>query len=210
MRSCEESDPASAERNLLETRSSLLLGLKDSANDKCWRQFFDIYWKLLYNVTRKSGFPPEDAEDIVQQTISTVARNMPGFEYDRRKGSFRGWLMRILRSRIVDAVRKRHRRVQTVEWQPDREDIGDDQFELLWDREWSKSLVNLALGRVKQQVKPKQYQIFHAYVVKEWTMQEVMDTLGVSQRQVYMAKYRVGEKFEEELRALCASTPSTA
>lgn len=60
-------------------------------------------------------------------------------------------------------------------------------------------MVSLALERVKRRVGPKQFQIFHAYMMQEWTMREVMETLGVSNRQVYMAKYRVGNKFEEEL-----------
>jgi len=39
-------------------------------------------------------------------------------------------------------------------------------------------------------------------MMEEWSMAEVTSTLGVSTRQVYMAKYRVGEKFEEELKRM--------
>ena len=113
--------------------------------------------------------------------------------------------MRILRSRMVDHARKVGRRVATVslEERP-REETGPDDFERLWDCEWSKRLVALSLERLKRRVGPKQFQIFHAYMVLEWSMAEVTNTLGVSQRQVYMAKYRVGEKFQEELRAVQA------
>jgi RNA polymerase sigma factor (sigma-70 family) len=173
-------------------------------DEKSWREFFDLYWRLLYNVTRKAGFGPEDSADVVQMTVSTVARQMPGFVYDRKKGSFKGWLMRVLRSRMVDHVRKNSRRVATVslEVQEMAGEDGRDEFEQLWNNEWSRRMVGLALDRVKRRVGPKQFQIFYAYMVQEWTMAEVMETLGVSQRQVYMAKYRVGAKFEEELRAM--------
>ena len=33
--------------DLLPTRASLLARLKDAAADDSWREFFDLYWKLI-------------------------------------------------------------------------------------------------------------------------------------------------------------------
>lgn len=186
------------------TRSSLLLRLRDLGDERSWREFFDLYWTLLYNVARKAGFGAEDAEDVTQQTVTKVSQKMPGFVYDREKGSFKAWLMTVLRSRMADHARKDGRRVPTVslEYEGLPMHRGRDEFKQLWNNEWSKRMVSLALERVKRRVGPKQFQIFHAYMMQEWTMREVMETLGVSNRQVYMAKYRVGKKFEEELVGL--------
>ncbi len=188
----------------LATRSSLLLRLKDLGDERSWREFFDLYWMLLFNVARKSGFGPEDAEDVTQQTVAKVSQKMPGFVYDREKGSYKGWLMTVLRSRMADHARKNGRRVPTVslEFEGVLSNDSRDEFKQLWDNEWSKRMVSLALERVKRRVGPKQFQIFHAYMMEEWSMAEVTSTLGVSTRQVYMAKYRVGEKFEEELKRM--------
>ena len=185
----------------LATRSSLLLRLRDLGDERSWREFFDLYWMLLYNVARKAGFGVEDAEDVTQQTVTKVSQKMPGFVYDREKGSYKAWLMTVLRSRMADHARKNGRRVPTVslEYEGLPAVRGRDEFKQLWNNEWSKRMVSLALERVKRRVGPKQFQIFHAYMMQEWTMREVTETLGVSNRQVYMAKYRVGEKFEEEL-----------
>ncbi|MBC8326569.1 MAG: sigma-70 family RNA polymerase sigma factor [Verrucomicrobia subdivision 3 bacterium] len=185
----------------LATRSSLLLRLKDLGDERSWREFYDLYWMLLYNVVRKAGFGAEDAEDVTQQTVSKVSQKMPGFVYDREKGSYKAWLMTVLRSRMADHARKNGRRVPTVslEFEGLPAVRGRDEFKQLWNNEWNKRMVSLALERVKRRVGPKQFQIFHAYMMQEWTMREVTETLGVSNRQVYMAKYRVGEKFEEEL-----------
>ena len=185
----------------LATRSSLLLRLRDLGDERSWREFFDLYWMLLYNVARKAGFGVEDAEDVTQQTVTKVSQKMPGFVYDREKGSYKAWLMTVLRSRMADHARKNGRRVPTVslEYEGLPAVRGRDEFKQLWNNEWSKRMVSLALERVKRRVGPKQFQIFHAYMMQEWTMREVTETLGVSNRQVYMAKYRVGGKFEEEL-----------
>lgn len=186
----------------VDTRSSLLLRMRDLDDEPSWRAFYEIYGGLLYNVSRKTGYSSEDAEDISQQTLLTVAKKLPSFRYNREKGSFKGWLMRVLRSRMIDHSRKVRRRVSTVSMEDySMECQGPDDFELLWDSEWGERLVRIALGRLKQRVAAKQFQIFDAYMIKEWSMEEVMETLGVSQRQVYMAKYRVGAKFREELEA---------
>ena len=51
--------PASANEERTEfipTRASLLSRLKDGTADEGWREFFEIYWKLIYNTARRSGF----------------------------------------------------------------------------------------------------------------------------------------------------------
>ena len=49
---------------------------------------------------------------------------------------------------------------------------------------------------------PKQYQIFHYYVVKQWEAKRVQQHLGVSMAQVYLAKHRVGGMMKKEIEVL--------
>src|SRR5678816_1887940 len=86
----------------LPTRSSLLSRLRNLDDNRSWRTFFDTYWRLIYNVARKSGLSDEDAQDVVQETVIAVARKMPAFRYDASKGSFKQWLLLITRRRICD------------------------------------------------------------------------------------------------------------
>ena len=62
----------------LPTRRSLLSRLRDLSDSDSWRTFFDTYWRLIYNVARKSGLSDGDAQDVVQETVIAVARKMPG------------------------------------------------------------------------------------------------------------------------------------
>ena len=82
------------------TRTSLLSRLRNVGDDASWRTFFDTYWRLLYNVSRKSGLSDDDAQDVVQETLIAVARKIPDFRYDPAKGSFKQWLLLITRRRI--------------------------------------------------------------------------------------------------------------
>src|SRR5881396_1111589 len=92
----------------LPTRQSLLSRLKDWDNHESWRDFFDTYWRLIYGLAVKSGLTNTEAEDVVQETLLAVAKEMPDFKYDPARGSFKGWLLEITRRRIANQVRSHH------------------------------------------------------------------------------------------------------
>src|SRR5437660_10963154 len=97
--------------DLIPTRRSLLARLKRWDDQESWQQFFDTYWKLIYSVALRAGLSESESEDVVQDTIFSVARQMPQFKYDRVRGSFKSWLFLITRRRIADHLRKEYRQV---------------------------------------------------------------------------------------------------
>src|SRR6185295_18148826 len=98
---------AQAGVEFIPTRKSLLTRLKNWDDQEGWRQFFDTYWRLIYSVARRTGLSDADAEDIVQETVLAVAKQMPSFHYDPARGSFKNWLLLITRRRIIQFQRKR-------------------------------------------------------------------------------------------------------
>src|SRR5215831_14191636 len=92
---------------LIPTRTTLIQRLKDWQDQSSWKDFFDTYWKLIYGVARKGGLTETEAQDVVQETMICVARQMPTFKYDRSIGSFKAWLLNTTRWRIIDQLRKR-------------------------------------------------------------------------------------------------------
>src|SRR5256885_472938 len=107
---------------LIPTRRSLLVRLKDWDDKTSWKDFFDTYWSLIYGVARKSGLSDSEAQDVVQETIISVARKIPEFHYDPAVCSFKTWLMQMTQWRIIDQFRKkqyerngkRYRREETL------------------------------------------------------------------------------------------------
>ena len=81
----------------LPTRRSLVSRLRDLGDSESWRTFFETYWRLIYNLARKSGLSDDQAQEVVQETVIAVARQMPNFRYDPAKGSFKHWLLLICR-----------------------------------------------------------------------------------------------------------------
>lgn len=199
------------EDELIPTRRSLLTRLKDWEDRDGWKEFFDTYWRLIYGVALKAGLTETEAEEVVQETIVSVARQMPTFQYDAA-GSFKAWLLQITRRRIVDQFRKRQ------PWDPAVASLsGDDSsrtataeripaeeldLQPVWDWEWQQNLMAAALARVKARIAPRQYQIFDLYVLKEWPVREVARSLNVNAAQVYLTKHRVSGLVRGELQKL--------
>ncbi len=71
--------------------------LKNRDDQESWREFFDTYWKLIHRVAHKAGLHEDEAQDVVQETILSVAKKMPAFKFDPVQGSFRGWLFQCFR-----------------------------------------------------------------------------------------------------------------
>jgi RNA polymerase sigma factor (sigma-70 family) len=196
---------------LLATRRSLVDRLANWDDQRRWQEFFDTYWKLIYSAAQKSGLTDAEAQEVVQETVITVAKKIDKLRYDPALGSFKGWLLQITRWRIADQFRKRNsvqtqrarsnddRQTATIERIPDLNVIDLDA---LWEREWQENLLAAAIARVKKKVDPKQFQIFDCYVRKEWSAQKVAEQLRVSVGQVYLARHRVSALIKKEVKNL--------
>ncbi|MEP6673169.1 MAG: sigma factor, partial [Chthoniobacter sp.] len=79
--------PATGPR-LLATRRSLVERLTNWQDQRNWQEFFDTYWRLIYGVARQSGLTDAESQDVVQETVLTVAKNIT--KYEREQGSFKG------------------------------------------------------------------------------------------------------------------------
>jgi RNA polymerase sigma-70 factor (ECF subfamily) len=207
------STPASTD-DLLPTRRSLIGRLKDWRDDVSWQQFFDTYWRLIYGVALKAGLPPAEAEEVVQETILSVAKAMPHFRYDPLRGSFKGWLLQLTGWRITNHFHRRLRGrtspANSLEHEaldgavPDPAFAVPPELERLWETEWEENLVRTAFDRIREQVSPRHFQIFDLYVRKGRPAKEVCRFLGVSMAQVYLAKHRVGRMIQKEVERLHA------
>src|SRR5262245_2326125 len=58
---------------LLPTRESLLSRLRDVSEEGSWREFFELYWKLIYNTARRASLSNTEAEEVVQETMISLA-----------------------------------------------------------------------------------------------------------------------------------------
>jgi len=195
----------------IPTRSSLLSRLKHWDDHESWRDFFDTYWKLIYNTAVKSGLSEAEAQDVVQDTVLSVAKKMRDFKYDPALGSFKGWLLQLTGWRIKDRFKKRmpgglHISSDGTSTQTAAiENVADPasaDLTAFWDAQWQQNLIDVAVERVKQQASPRQYEIFYLQVIKKQPVGVVAQTLKVNAAQVYLAKHRVSALVKREVKRL--------
>ena len=196
----------------IPTRASLLGRLKNWEDQESWRDFFDMYWKLIYGVARKAGLTDAEAQEVVQETVIVVAKKMQEFRYDPRIGSFKGWLLRTTHWRISDQWRKRRGDIVIPGPRRDTDTATDTveriadpagcDLEAIWNKEWRQNIFEAALERVKRRASPKQYQMFDLYVLREWPVKKVARALSVNIGRVYLAKHRIAALLKRELKKM--------
>jgi RNA polymerase sigma-70 factor (ECF subfamily) len=195
-----------------QTRRTLLDRLKNWDDQESWRQFFNLYWRLIYSVAIKAGLTETEAQDAVQETIISVAKTMPGFNYDPSVCSFKTWLRHLSRKRIIDQYRKRPpvgalppsetsagSRTDHMARIPDPKSVDLDQ---IWDTGWQKYVFESAVAKVRTQASAEQFQIFDFYVLRGWSASKVASTLGMSVARVYLARHRVMGLIKKEIQRL--------
>lgn len=192
--------------SLEATRHSLLTRLKQADDHDGWQRFFDTYAGVIHSLALRSGLNAAEADDALQETLLSVAKEMPGFRYDPARGSFKSWLFQITRRRIADQFRRRARHQRECDDAFDRvsemPDPNSDALSEHWESEWRDNQLHLAVERVKRKVSPRQWQMFDLVALQHWPTERVCDFLGVNRAQLYMARMRVGRLLKSEIQSL--------
>ncbi|MBI3417213.1 MAG: sigma-70 family RNA polymerase sigma factor [Verrucomicrobia bacterium] len=196
----------------IATHASLLEKLRDLEDQASWRRFFDTYAGLIRRVALQAGLSQADAEDVLQETAISVARHLPGFRYDPKICSFKTWMLRLTRWRVIDHFRKRQ--LQAGSLDPATGDTDADaeldrvtggrapEVEAVWEQEWREATLAAALERVRANVHPQTFQMFDLHVLRGMSAGETAQLLGVNIARVYLARHRVGKKLRDETRSI--------
>lgn len=205
--------PEPSTHDFSRTRRSLLTRLKNWEDHQGWQEFMDKYGRFIYALARKSGFTQEEAEDVVQDTLVSVAKKIPNFRYQGGKGSFKAWLVMIVKSRIIDALRKKYRRIPSSGPMAGTDDstrleerIAQQEdalgHEAAWQEEWENYVLETALNRVKDRLPAKHYLAFRMCCQQHKPPGEVARALALPLPMVYLIRHRAGRLVAAEITRL--------
>jgi RNA polymerase sigma-70 factor (ECF subfamily) len=208
----------------IPTRRSLLSRIKNPEDHRSWRDFHDTYHELIRSIALRAGLSATDADDVVQDTLLTVSRTIQNFNTDPGRGSFKGWLYHVTRSRVADHFRRQARApmlladaapegpatstatAQPENRLPDTAPPPDEHLDRAWEEAWHRNLLNNALEALKRQVKAHHFQMFFLYVIQERPVTEVARALGTNVALVYLVRHRLLPKYRQALRDAEART----
>jgi len=195
----------------LKTRPSLLIRIRESEDSAGWEEFHRLYWRLIHGRALRAGLSHSDAEEVAQDVFRRVAETIREFDVDPKRGSFRGWLMKLTHWRIADKFAGRPEseqqsprrgieapdRTGTVERIPSPEAEEDE-----WDLEWKRLVLAAAVERLKRKAKARHFQVFDLYVRQQWPVLRVSGELGINPASVYLIAHRLIRQLKAEAKRL--------
>jgi RNA polymerase sigma-70 factor (ECF subfamily) len=200
------SDPRRGE-HISETSFSLLDRLRLRPDAAAWEKFVRLYEPLLGGWLRRAGVRPPDADDLVQEVLGVVVRELPAFQHNQRPGAFRTWLRNILTNRMRAFWKAR--RAQPVATGGRTAGGGLEQLEdpegglsRLWDEEHDRHVLRRLLELVEPDFAPATWEAFRRVTLEGQPAAVVARELSLSVNAVWLAKSRVLRRLRQESRDL--------
>jgi RNA polymerase sigma-70 factor (ECF subfamily) len=190
-----------------DTSLSLLQRLQLHPEDSDWNRLVGIYTPLILGWLRRSNVSVGDADDIVQEVLAVVVKELPRFRHEPHPGSFRGWLRTITVFRLKNYWRARHGKPQGTgdsdfaRMLEQLEDPHSNQSQL-WDREHDQHVMNRLLAVIEPEFNATNWRAFHRQVVDGARAADVAAELGVSTNVVLLAKSRILRRLRREAEGL--------
>src|SRR5262249_2025885 len=136
---------------------------------------------------------PADSDDLVQEVLATMARELPRFEVRDRAGSFRAWLRMIAVHRLRAYWESRGARRQAAAGGEFLDQLEDPNSTVArgWDEEHDRHVARAVLDSIRLEFTVPTWHAFEATVRERRPAAEVAAELGLSVNAVLLAKSRV-------------------
>jgi RNA polymerase sigma factor (sigma-70 family) len=191
---------------LSTTPISLLERLRLRPDPASWQRLVDLYAPFVATWLRSQGVQPADVDDLTQEVLGTLVRELPHFHHDLRPGAFRRWLRGIALNRLRSL--RRARRPLPVGGDPsleqalDRLEDPDSDLSRLWDEEHDRHVVRGLLALIEPEFEPATWRAFQMVVLEGRSSREAAAVLTLSPNAVRIAKSRVLARFRQEIDGL--------
>ncbi len=187
-----------------ETRSSLLLRLRDAGDQQAWTEFLEIYQPLILRLARQKGLQDADAREVTQEALIAVAGAISRWEVDPERGSFRGWLATIARNLVVNFLirQSRHPRgsgdSDFARWLDEVPSLDSGESQL-FDLERRRQTFLWAAAEIESEFRLPTWRAFWETCVVCREIEDVACELKMSAGAIYVARSRVMKRLREKI-----------
>ncbi|HVJ69743.1 MAG TPA: sigma-70 family RNA polymerase sigma factor [Caulifigura sp.] len=186
-----------------QTRASLLVRVRNPADQSAWHEFVEIYWPVIHRLARRKGLQEADADDLAQQVLMSVAKTIEERPHDPGRARFRTWLSKVVQNAALNALTRT---------KPDRAAGGehhDPHVHNAPGREADSQLLQLELRRevfrwaarqIEEEFQPDTWQSFWQTAVDGRACEDVAAELKKTIGNIYAARSRVMKRLQEKVK----------
>jgi RNA polymerase sigma-70 factor (ECF subfamily) len=190
-----------------ETSISLLERLRLHPDAPSWQRLVDLYTPLIRSWLLRHSLQASDVDDLVQEVMSVLVRELPSFQHERRTGAFRRWLRGITVNRLRVFWRGGHGGPPAVGGTDfgqvlDQLEDPDSSASREWDLEHDRHIARRLLEMIEPDFGPATWLAFRLLVLEGKPTAAVASELGVTPNAVRIAKSRVLTRLRQEMRGL--------
>lgn len=189
------------------TSKSLLAKARDCSDQSAWRRLTELYEPLIQKWVRPHVAQRADADDVVQEVLTTLVRELPRFNHNDRAGAFRAWLRTITVHRLQAYWEKRAGVPVASGGSAVHEALGEladpaSALSRAWDDEHDRYVTRTLLASIELEFQPATWRAFQLQLADGQTPAQVAQALGISVNAVLIAKSRVLKRLRERAAGL--------
>jgi RNA polymerase sigma-70 factor (ECF subfamily) len=189
----------------MKTSLTLLQNAQTGSSD-AWTRLDAIYRPYIRGWFRYRSVPEDDAEDLTQQVLLVLSRELPTFKHTGRTGAFRRWLKctAIFEEKVF--WRKRSAREKSAggsDFQMQARQIkDDDELNQYWDEEHDRYVLQKILDEISADFEVKTLAAFQRFAIEGESIESVSADLEMSIGAIYVAKSLILKRLRAEAKGL--------
>ena len=119
----------------------------------------------------------DSAEEVLQEGFIKIFDKLKAFDY---KGSFEGWIRRIMANTAIDSIRKAKKNPLLSDNDEDFKLGAEDAMVEKEEFEFVGLKAEIAMQAINE-LSPAYKAVFNLYVLEEYTHREIAEILGISE-----------------------------
>ncbi|HHZ82084.1 MAG TPA: sigma-70 family RNA polymerase sigma factor [Flavobacteriales bacterium] len=138
---------------------------------------FNRYYRLMFGVCLRYVSDRDAVQDVVQEGFLKIFSNIDGYT---SKGSFEGWMRRIMVNTAIDAIRHRKATGLVLGSEESLEEIADEGVFPIEDDDDDENFTVHDVQLAMAQLTPMYRMVFNLHVFDNMGHKEISDHLGIS------------------------------
>jgi len=146
-------------------------------NRRSQEELFQLYYGKMLSVCLRYANDRDSAEEVLQEGFIKIFDKLEAFNY---KGSFEGWMRRIMANTAIDSIRKSKKDPLLTDNDEDFKLGAEDPVVIDEELETLGLKAEIAMEAINE-LSPAYKAVFNLYVLEDYTHKEIAEILGISE-----------------------------